>query len=74
MSRQPGFVSANFHKSLDGTVVTNYAQWRTREDFEAMLQRTEAGAHMEEAASVASGFEPRLYEVVYSNAQRDATG
>ena len=26
---QPGFVSASFHKSLDGTRVFNYAQWRT---------------------------------------------
>ena len=25
-----GFVSANLHKSLDGTRVTNYAQWASR--------------------------------------------
>ena len=29
MKYQPGFVSANIHKSLDGTRVTNYAQWRS---------------------------------------------
>ncbi len=34
---EPGFLSANLHKSLDGTKVTNYAQWRSRDDFEAML-------------------------------------
>ena len=28
MNKLPGFVSANLHKSLDGTKVTNYAQWR----------------------------------------------
>ncbi len=25
----PGFVSANLHKSLDGTRVANYAQWKS---------------------------------------------
>src|SRR5215208_1353637 len=30
MRKQPGFVSANIHRSLDGTRVTNYAQWRIR--------------------------------------------
>jgi heme-degrading monooxygenase HmoA len=34
----PGFVSANIHRSLDGTKVVNYAQWETREALTAMLQ------------------------------------
>lgn len=38
MNGMPGFVSANLHKSLDGTKVVNYAQWRSKEDFEATLQ------------------------------------
>ena len=42
----PGFVSANIHKSVDGTRVENYAQWRSREDFEAMLRNSEASTHM----------------------------
>jgi heme-degrading monooxygenase HmoA len=37
MRHQRGFVSANIHASLDGTRVVNYAQWQTRQDFEAML-------------------------------------
>ena len=45
MRKQPGFVSANIHRSLDGTRVTNYAQWRTQEAFEAMLQNQEAAEH-----------------------------
>jgi quinol monooxygenase YgiN len=40
----PGFISANIHKSLDGTRVANYAQWRSREDFQAMLQNP-GGSH-----------------------------
>ena len=65
MNKQPGFVSANLHKSLDGTKVVNYAQWRSREAFEAMLENPDAGAHMEEAGRVAQKFEPHLYEVSF---------
>ena len=63
MKYQPGFVSANIHKSLDGTRVTNYAQWRSREAFEAMLKDSEAMVHLQEAARIAEKFEPHLYEV-----------
>jgi quinol monooxygenase YgiN len=65
MRKQPGFVSANIHRSLDGTRVTNYAQWQSREAFEAMLQNQEAAEHMGEAARIAQRFEPHLYEVSY---------
>lgn len=65
MRRQPGYVSANIHRSLDGTRVTNYAQWRSREVFEAMLRDPEATAHREEASRIAEKFEPYLYEVSF---------
>ena len=65
MSKLPGFVSANLHRSLDGRRVVNYAQWRSREAFEAMLDDPEAGAHMEEAGKIAQKFEPHLYEVSF---------
>jgi heme-degrading monooxygenase HmoA len=65
MRRQPGFVSASIHKSFDGTRVTNYAQWRSLEAFEAMLRNQEAAEHMGEAARIAERFEPHLYEVSF---------
>ena len=65
MRKQPGFVSANIHRSLDGTRVTNYAQWRSTEAFETMLQNREAAEHMGEAARIAERFEPHLYEVSF---------
>ena len=65
MKRLPGFVSANMHKSFDGTRVVNYAQWRSREDFEAMRQNPEARPHMEAAVALAE-FDPILCEVVDS--------
>src|SRR5215212_6204084 len=68
MRKQPGFVSANIHRSLDGTRVTNYAQWRSREAFEAMLRNQKAAEHMGEAARIAKSFEPHLYEVSFVDA------
>ena len=37
INRFPGYVSANIHRSLDGTKVVNYAQWCRVEDYEALL-------------------------------------
>jgi heme-degrading monooxygenase HmoA len=62
MSKIPGFVSANIHRSLDGTRVTNYAQWRSREDFEAMLKNPKAVEHMGPIQQLASN-DAHLYEV-----------
>jgi quinol monooxygenase YgiN len=64
MRRQPGFVSASIHKSLDGSKVVNYAQWRTPEHFEAMLRDPAAKKHMDEIASLVVRFEPTLCSVV----------
>lgn len=62
--RLPGFISANIHESHDGTQVVNYAQWRSREDFEAMLRDPAAQPHLREAAMLASSFAPNFYKVV----------
>ena len=63
MRHMRGFVSANIHRSFDGTKVVNYAQWRFREDFDAMIQQPDAKPHMAAAAALAK-FEPILCEVV----------
>ncbi len=65
MKNVPGFVSATIHKSADGVRVANYAQWRRREDFEAMLKNPEATAHMKPIMEIAK-FDAHLYEVVES--------
>lgn len=62
MRHRPGFVSANIHASLDGTRVVNYAQWRSREDFQAMLDDPIAREHMSNAGAL-GGAEPHLYQV-----------
>jgi len=59
----PGFVAAALHRSLDGTKVTMYAQWRSLEDYEQMRSRPDTSPFLAEAMTVAT-FEPGLYEVV----------
>jgi quinol monooxygenase YgiN len=63
MVKLDGFISASIHKSLDGVRVTNYAQWRSRADFEAMLRHPEAIPHMQACAALAESVEPHLYDV-----------
>ncbi len=47
----PGFISANFHLSKDGTRVINYAQWRSVDDLQAMLIKNPHHVkHMQEIA------------------------
>ena len=64
MRHLPGFISANIHTSLDGRHVVNYAQWRSRDAFEAMLRNPDARPHMARAAALAS-FDPILCEVAH---------
>lgn len=64
MRHLPGFISANIHKSYDGHRVVNYAQWRSRDDFEAMLKSPEAAPHMGRAVELAEP-DPILCEVVH---------
>ena len=63
MRHLPGFVSANVHRSLDGTKVVNYAQWESQEAFTAMLQNPDAGPYLTELSEIGTPA-PVLCEVV----------
>jgi hypothetical protein len=63
----PGFVSSALHRSIDGTKVTMYAQWRTIEDYEAMRKDPAPLPYLQQALTIAK-FEPGLYEVIESYA------
>ncbi len=67
MRELPGFVSANLHRSEDGTRVVNYVQWRTKADFETMLKNPAAQPHMKHAADLAESYEPVIYALRYSD-------
>lgn len=63
MRHRPGFVSTNPHASFDGTRVVNYAQWRSRDDFETTMANPDAQQHMRRAAELARPM-PHLHSVV----------
>jgi quinol monooxygenase YgiN len=57
-----GFVSASLHRSLDGTKVVMYAQWRSVEDYQAMRRNPIASPYLTKALALAR-FELGMYEV-----------
>ena len=61
----PGFVSSSLHRSIDGTKVTMYAQWRTMEDYEAMRKDPAPLPYLQQALTIAK-FEPGICEVIES--------
>jgi predicted ester cyclase/quinol monooxygenase YgiN len=63
VSRAPGFLSATLHRSLEGSKVTMYAQWRSVEDYEAMRRDPRPLPFLQEALTIAR-FEPGMYEIV----------
>lgn len=63
MRHIPGFVSANVHRSIDGTKVVNYAQWETQDAFTAMLRHPEARPYLEQLSEIGTPA-PVLCEVV----------
>src|ERR1700716_1964048 len=58
-----GFLSARLHRSLDGTKVTMYAQWRSNEEYQAMRKDPGPLPYLQRALAI-SKFEPGMYEVV----------
>ena len=59
----PGFISASLLRSLDGTKVTMYAQWRSVADYQAMRENPTALPYLQQALAIAK-FYPGMYEVV----------
>jgi quinol monooxygenase YgiN len=59
----PGLISANFHRSLDGTRVINYGQWVDRETIENLKKQPGFGGDSPYWEGIAEN-EHHLYEVV----------
>jgi hypothetical protein len=55
--------------SDDGARVINYAQWRSRADYEAMRKTPGSQAHFQEAQALSDSFDPVLCELRYSHAR-----
>ncbi len=63
VQKMSGFISSVLHRSIDGTKVTMYAQWRSLEDYQKMRNNHEAAPYLEKALTIAK-FDPGMYEVV----------
>ena len=68
----PGYVSANIHRSTDGTRVTNYAQWRSQADLDAIYTNPAFAPHMQECAKIAT-YDAHVYEIIHVD-RRDEPG
>lgn len=65
VEKLPGFISANVHKSIDGTRVVSYAQWKSKENYQAVYTNLEAKYHLDDIKKI-SKFSWNFYEVVYT--------
>lgn len=63
--QNPGLMSANFHRSLDGVHTVNYGQWRSFADFEEVLKDPKYKPLNEYWQGLAEN-EFHLYEVVFT--------
>ena len=65
---QPGFVSANLHKSIDGVKVANYAQWSSMDAFEAFRNNKEVQAKASKLFEFDTP-DSHVYEIVTSESK-----
>lgn len=62
----PGFISAALHRSVDGTRVTMYGQWKSVEHYQhyqSMRSNPVTSPYVERVLAIAK-FDPGMYEVV----------
>ncbi|MEM1424928.1 MAG: antibiotic biosynthesis monooxygenase [Cyanobacteria bacterium P01_H01_bin.130] len=67
--QQPGFVSANLHRSLDEIKVANYAQWENEAALDQFRRRSDVKALWESLQAFVSEADSHLYEVVASESK-----
>jgi quinol monooxygenase YgiN len=60
---QPGFIGAGLHVNDARTRIANYAQWRRRDDFLAMLRSAEMRERTRRFSGLCRSFEPVMYDV-----------
>lgn len=63
ISRQPGYIASALHINDARTRIANYSQWKSREDFHAMLRVEEMQVRNRRIHELCKNFAPVLYEV-----------
>ena len=66
VEKLPGFISANVHRSFEGTRIVSYAQWNTKEDYQAVYTNSDVKPILDEIKKI-SKFSWNLYDVVYTS-------
>ncbi|MGW3186096.1 antibiotic biosynthesis monooxygenase family protein [Kitasatospora sp. NPDC001119] len=69
----PGFISANVHKSHGGTRVVNYAQWRSKADFDAMHRHPDVQEHFQACRAITDNIEPIFCMVHHVHVKTDGS-
>lgn len=67
--QQPGFVSANLHRSLDGVKVANYAQWEDGDSLEKFQQLPEVHELITPLRELVEEMDSHRYEIVASESK-----
>jgi quinol monooxygenase YgiN len=62
----PGFISANLHRSFDGTKIVNYAQWVDAEATAAARQDPKVAERMRQQFQIADSFSPLPFKLRHS--------
>ncbi|MEO0408252.1 MAG: antibiotic biosynthesis monooxygenase, partial [Cyanobacteria bacterium P01_A01_bin.135] len=68
-AQQPGFVSANLHRSLDGAKVANYAQWESEAALQQFVQLSETQARVEALQPHIEEMDSHIYEIIASESK-----
>ena len=63
---QPGFISANLHRTPDSTRLINYGQWESRELYEEALARDEFKAFAKQVEALAISITPIPCDVIFT--------
>jgi len=63
ISKQPGYIASALHINDARTRIANYSQWKSREDFHAMLRTDEMRVRNRRIHELCKNFVPVLYEV-----------
>lgn len=67
VKEEPGLIGTALHRSIDGTRVINYAQWRSEADWAGFVRKYHEQFAIRE--QLALRVDPHLYEVVYLSDQ-----
>ncbi len=63
ISKQPGYIASALHVNDARTRIANYSQWKSRDDFHAMLRVEEMRTRNRRINELCKNFAPVMYEV-----------